>query len=143
HPSHQSYPPPAAAALNRCSAVMGGGFRGLVVPGPGMTRDQETTGRAARRAATRSPNSLVEISFTSEPGRLRSGVVKPSANTLCMASHRLRASPTMPKLNSSIIATEPIIERSEEHTSELQSRENLVCRLLLEKKKTNPSSYIK
>src|SRR5690606_41790199 len=29
----------------------------------------------------------------------------------------------------------PIIGRSEEHTSELQSRENLVCRLLLEKKK--------
>src|SRR5690606_41685099 len=28
------------------------------------------------------------------------------------------------------------IRRSEEHTSELQSRENLVCRLLLEKKKT-------
>src|SRR5690606_39557597 len=27
------------------------------------------------------------------------------------------------------------IMRSEEHTSELQSRENLVCRLLLEKKK--------
>src|SRR5690606_33759960 len=27
------------------------------------------------------------------------------------------------------------ISRSEEHTSELQSRENLVCRLLLEKKK--------
>src|SRR5690606_42134632 len=26
------------------------------------------------------------------------------------------------------------VERSEEHTSELQSRENLVCRLLLEKK---------
>src|SRR5690606_39634674 len=28
-----------------------------------------------------------------------------------------------------------ICNRSEEHTSELQSRENLVCRLLLEKKK--------
>src|SRR5436309_4252277 len=28
-------------------------------------------------------------------------------------------------------------KRSEEHTSELQSRENLVCRLLLEKKKKN------
>src|SRR5690606_41986614 len=28
-----------------------------------------------------------------------------------------------------------ITKRSEEHTSELQSRENLVCRLLLEKKK--------
>src|SRR5690606_41684613 len=29
------------------------------------------------------------------------------------------------------------LQRSEEHTSELQSRENLVCRLLLEKKKNN------
>src|SRR5690606_42006662 len=32
-------------------------------------------------------------------------------------------------------ARPPREERSEEHTSELQSRENLVCRLLLEKKK--------
>src|SRR5690606_39461931 len=31
--------------------------------------------------------------------------------------------------------------RSEEHTSELQSRENLVCRLLLEKKKRSKSDY--
>src|SRR5690606_42143397 len=30
--------------------------------------------------------------------------------------------------------TGPVHHRSEEHTSELQSRENLVCRLLLEKK---------
>src|SRR2546428_7431871 len=30
-------------------------------------------------------------------------------------------------------------ERSEEHTSELQSRSDLVCRLLLEKKKTTRS----
>src|SRR3712207_8970159 len=30
-----------------------------------------------------------------------------------------------------------IAERSEEHTSELQSRQYLVCRLLLEKKKNN------
>src|SRR5690606_41844369 len=29
-----------------------------------------------------------------------------------------------------------VVGRSEEHTSELQSRENLVCRLLLEKKKS-------
>src|SRR2546430_8908708 len=29
--------------------------------------------------------------------------------------------------------------RSEEHTSELQSQSNLVCRLLLEKKKTAPA----
>src|SRR2546430_4983665 len=30
--------------------------------------------------------------------------------------------------------------RSEEHTSELQSQSNLVCRLLLEKKKQDPTS---
>src|SRR6266550_2205917 len=34
-----------------------------------------------------------------------------------------------------VVAAEPV--RSEEHTSELQSRLHLVCRLLLEKKKTN------
>src|SRR2546430_10372727 len=32
-------------------------------------------------------------------------------------------------------------ERSEEHTSELQSQSNLVCRLLLEKKKIDISVY--
>src|SRR5436309_5124727 len=39
---------------------------------------------------------------------------------------------------------EPFVEvwdaRSEEHTSELQSRENLVCRLLLEKKNQRETS---
>src|SRR5690349_22767878 len=37
-----------------------------------------------------------------------------------------------------------LVERSEEHTSELQSRRDLVCRLLLEKKKKNkkrPSNH--
>src|SRR5690606_41588607 len=46
-------------------------------------------------------------------------------------------------INVSVHATNPELRvapagnprRSEEHTSELQSRENLVCRLLLEKKK--------
>src|SRR2546430_8711293 len=32
--------------------------------------------------------------------------------------------------------------RSEEHTSELQSQSNLVCRLLLEKKKSNSYCYL-
>src|SRR2546427_5405937 len=34
-----------------------------------------------------------------------------------------------------------IVGRSEEHTSELQSQSNLVCRLLLEKKKTERNAY--
>src|SRR5437899_6768476 len=35
--------------------------------------------------------------------------------------------------------THAVDERSEEHTSELQSLRHLVCRLLLEKKKKNPT----
>src|SRR2546430_12153882 len=37
--------------------------------------------------------------------------------------------------------TEQVRFRSEEHTSELQSQSNLVCRLLLEKKKINIALY--
>src|SRR2546430_8462577 len=33
------------------------------------------------------------------------------------------------------------LDRSEEHTSELQSQSNIVCRLLLEKKKNNTLLY--
>src|SRR2546427_6537851 len=48
---------------------------------------------------------------------------------------------------SSNLATNLLIDRvgaqtrSEEHTSELQSQSNLVCRLLLEKKKKNESQH--
>src|SRR5690349_23836650 len=45
-----------------------------------------------------------------------------------------RLSGTLDRLGAS-----PLTERSEEHTSELQSRRDLVCRLLLEKKKKKQS----
>src|SRR5690606_40747737 len=48
------------------------------------------------------------------------------------------ARPTHATISNSVSAPSHIAlrcQRSEEHTSELQSRENLVCRLLLEKKK--------
>src|SRR5256886_9905427 len=35
-----------------------------------------------------------------------------------------------------------LFNRSEEHTSELQSQSNLVCRLLLEKKKTRANEHL-
>src|SRR3712207_9000826 len=38
------------------------------------------------------------------------------------------------------VVTGGVEQRSEEHTSELQSRQYLVCRLLLEKKKTERSA---
>src|SRR5256884_4650681 len=42
---------------------------------------------------------------------------------------------------SSVVHTDKVL-RSEEHTSELQSRLHLVCRLLLEKKKEDDSRLI-
>src|SRR2546427_8838556 len=41
---------------------------------------------------------------------------------------------------ATVCASRGVYRRSEEHTSELQSQSNLVCRLLLEKKKTHNSS---
>src|SRR3989440_1865923 len=41
-----------------------------------------------------------------------------------------------------ILKPASIVTRSEEHTSELQSRSDLVCRLLLEKKKTTIRRWI-
>src|SRR2546421_3107179 len=61
------------------------------------------------------------LPISNEPGT----VEMRSENSLSSAAtpHHLRAS------------------RSEEHTSELQSRSDLVCRLLLEKKKKRKSTY--
>src|SRR2546430_3133780 len=53
-----------------------------------------------------------------------------------------RAGPSITVLRTTIGAAQSVAvaidkaERSEEHTSELQSQSNLVCRLLLEKKTT-------
>ena len=49
------------------------------------------------------------------------------------------AIPTIPAAKPSIpsIKFTQLIQRSEEHTSELQSHSDLVCRLLLEKKTKN------
>src|SRR5436309_8883644 len=56
--------------------------------------------------------------------------------TTLFRSHRSRGAPWRRRPRSAAAAVS-WTARSEEHTSELQSRENLVCRLLLEKKKTS------
>src|SRR2546426_6212084 len=55
-----------------------------------------------------------------------------SPSSLLHQRSQRRSSPEPPSTHPSV--------RSEEHTSELQSPCNLVCRLLLEKKKRNPAS---
>src|SRR2546422_2414624 len=52
---------------------------------------------------------------------------------------RLDGWPVHAFVNASRLASRP---RSEEHTSELQSRLHLVCRLLLEKKKKKKNNHI-
>src|SRR5690606_40239202 len=56
-----------------------------------------------------------------------------------LADHMVRVAPAPEGDVGLGAAREPVVgeeDRSEEHTSELQSRENLVCRLLPEKKQT-------
>src|SRR2546427_7343927 len=48
---------------------------------------------------------------------------------------KLRVLGRAPELRSTLTQPTSSTRRSEEHTSELQSQSNLVCRLLLEKKK--------
>src|SRR2546429_4463359 len=65
--------------------------------------------------------------------RSRSGVTPPSQTA---TRQPLAACPT-PKSDTPSLVPFRDDARSEEHTSELQSRLHLVCRLLLEKKKLN------
>src|SRR2546430_8937619 len=63
-----------------------------------------------------------------------------------LSSSSLNLSPLGPRLKGPVQFARPDASiptgRSEEHTSELQSQSNLVCRLLLEKKKAARLSYL-
>src|SRR6266511_1364637 len=97
------------------------------------------SGTCFRQSVTAAPFSrwkamtlVRSMSVSASPEMTRNGSA-PSASPIC------RTDPPVPSGVSSMLyrrrmPTDPP-SRSEEHTSELQSRENLVCRLLLEKKK--------
>src|SRR5699024_12696837 len=72
-----------------------------------------------------SPCCCSEVSGAARDGRGRG------------ASHRVGRGPGRDPAGqlSSMMSSGSVVTRSEEHTSELQSRFDLVCRLLLEKKK--------
>src|SRR2546430_12654187 len=56
----------------------------------------------------------------------------PECSDAALSFYRSLATPSEAKASVSVSS---YLQRSEEHTSELQSQSNLVCRLLLEKKK--------
>src|SRR5205085_8843668 len=70
-------------------------------------------------------------------GRTRCG----SRSSRCFCTRTARGSTTR-SWSSSTSCSWACRSRSEEHTSELQSQSNLVCRLLLEKKKTNKTIMV-
>src|SRR2546430_12167317 len=70
----------------------------------------------------------------------RSRVRHAHVDGLPVPVRRLRGPAPRPRARARLGAAR-YAHRSEEHTSELQSQSNLVCRLLLEKKKTKPSLY--
>src|SRR3712207_8224434 len=67
--------------------------------------------------------------------RIRPGRARPREWPAASARPARRSFPPPPPAPAA--APPPRSPRSEEHTSELQSRQYLVCRLLLEKKNTN------
>src|SRR2546430_13578871 len=100
---------------------------------------------AASTASPRCPRTCARVSPQdrprSWPSRYGARAVSCSIRSLCppstaAASGSPRARRQTPRCARSPAShTTPCPRRSEEHTSELQSQSNLVCRLLLEKKK--------
>src|SRR3989442_9683774 len=79
------------------------------------------------RSPTREPVAPAQAGARTALTRTRDG--SPSGNAAALP-------PTPPTGHPSRPSQRRSSSRSEEHTSELQSRPHLVCRLLLEKKKT-------
>src|SRR5438445_7702272 len=80
--------------------------------------------------------SLETTTGTTVAGRVVCMGTGVKAATSCVSARADTTPTTPPTVESTLDST----RRSEEHTSELQSRQYLVCRLLLEKKKKNIKS---
>src|SRR3712207_8797191 len=86
--------------------------RSTLFPYTTLFRSKSYSGESGRSTVKRVPC----------PGALSTAMRPPCCSTICLAMARP--------------------SRSEEHTSELQSRQYLVCRLLLEKKKNAATEYV-
>src|SRR6266576_6985546 len=85
-----------------------------------IRRERIVSLKRPKKPAMRARMSAMKQQITADPMPISSDARPP---------YRTRAITSLPWLSA------PRKKRSEEHTSELQSRRDLVCRLLLEKKK--------
>src|SRR5690606_40485610 len=97
---------------------------GVTDPDCDNAQTDATPSNPCARCVHTSPSSDVNIAPPLIPAMLPDAIHR---SPLCVSPVGNRP----PKLSCAFVHA----PRSEEHTSELQSRENLVCRLLLEKKK--------
>src|SRR5690625_6880250 len=91
--------------------------------------------RALRRAASRSSALRAGSISTLSPKSIPSPPIPSPLLPLRPSELKRSVSPFPPVSSGSKRSSTGGVPRSEEHTSELQSRGHLVCRLLLEKKK--------
>src|SRR5690606_41097310 len=115
----------------------------VVVSSP-ASASVETLGLSTIAMSGSLPAAAVVRSLTVSPvlPALRLIVMPMSAAQASMALAQSEAASRSGYGSHRVYSVEPdesLSLRSEEHTSELQSRENLVCRLLLEKKKDHKS----
>src|SRR2546427_9478576 len=96
-----------------------------------------TCSRRTTCSPNRSPGSCTTSPSMPSPGKADVSEPRQAADFLREARERERAA-CLPEAIASYEAAVAAAERSEEHTSELQSQSNLVCRLLLEKKNNTP-----
>src|SRR5215217_7384036 len=117
----------------------------VVVPTRGRAAYLEVTLESLRRQRTETAHELLvvddgatdatpELAERFEARLIRHGERR-SLNAARNSGLREAGAPLVAFVDDDVL-----VPRSEEHTSELQSRQYLVCRLLLEKKKKTPSS---
>src|SRR5579883_3568221 len=112
--SEISSPRFAAGAISAIYTGVSTDASPMASPPASRPKEKTTTPPASAATKVESANSIAET----------------SSNGLLPMRSPTRLAPAAPSKHPSKSAL-----RSEEHTSELQSRENLVCRLLLEQKK--------
>src|SRR2546427_7813602 len=80
--------------------------------------------------------ALLAVGCTESVGPARRGPGTPQFDVAANGIALDQVNGTLPEQGTALL--KGFNPRSEEHTSELQSQSNLVCRLLLEKKKKSP-----